>query len=209
MSALELIDVDVVRHAALETDPYPYLMAKGFLNPDAVPDIQSSFPDITITGFRPARDLTLGGTFARLIEELNGPELAEVLGGKFDLPLLDLPRLITIRKLSAAHEGRIHCDSKSKVANMLVYLNDGWSSPDGRLRVLRRSDSFDDYVAEVDPLTGSIFAFERRDNSWHGHTPFVGERRVVQVAWLTSQEEAERKIKDHRRSGFLQRLFKR
>jgi hypothetical protein len=208
LSAAELIDLDVVRAATLETEPYPYLMAKGFVNPDAVPAIQGSFPDITITGFRPAHDLTLKGAFARLIDVLNGPELSQALGRKFGLPLADLPRLITIRRLSAAHEGRIHCDSTSKVASMLLYLNDGWSSPEGRLRVLRRSDSFDDYAAEVDPLTGTIFAFQRRDDSWHGHTPFVGERRVVQVAWLTSQEEADRKIRDHRRSGFLRRLFR-
>ena len=198
----------MVRAATLETEPYPFLMAKGFVNPDAVPAIQGSFPDITITGFRPAHDLTLKGAFARLIDVLNGPALSHALGGKFGLPLADLPRLITIRRLSAAHEGRIHCDSTSKVASMLLYLNDGWSSPEGRLRVLRGSDSFDDYAAEVDPLTGTIFAFQRRDDSWHGHTPFVGERRVVQVAWLTSQEEADRKIKDHRRSGFLRRLLR-
>lgn len=209
MSAEELIDLDVVRGAALQTEPYPYLMAQSFLQAPAVPDIQSSFPDIKITGFQPARDLKLHGTFARLIEVLGDDELSAAVGEKFGLPLAELPRLITIRKLSASHEGRIHCDSDKKVANLLIYLNDGWSSPDGRLRVLRRQDSFDDYAAEVDPMTGAIFAFQRRDNSWHGHTPFVGERRVVQVAWLRSQADAERKIKNHRVSGFLHRLLDR
>ena len=205
MSASELINLDVMEGADLQTEPYPFLIAKGFVKESAVAGVQQSFPDITISGFQPARDLTLASPFADLIDELGGDEIASLLGRKMGLPLADLPRFITIRKISAAHEGRIHCDSKSKIASMLLYLNDGWSSPDGRLRVLRREDSFDDYAAEIDPLSGTIFAFRRCDDSWHGHKPFTGERRVVQVAWLRSQADADRKTKDHHRvTGFFQ-----
>ena len=91
--------------------------------------------------------------------------------------------------------------------SLLLYLNDGWSSPDGRLRVLNGEKSFDDYAAEVDPRFGEVFAFMRRDHSWHGHTPFVGERRVIQVAWLRSQDEIDRKPKRHKVSGFLKNIF--
>jgi hypothetical protein len=209
MSAGDLIDLEVVRGASAQTDPYPFLIAKDFVKAPAVADVQQSFPDIDITGFRPASDMTLHGAFARLVDDLGGDEVAAAVGEKLDLPLAELPRFITIRKLSATHEGRIHCDSESKVASMLLYLNDGWSSPDGRLRVLRGSESLDDYAAEIDPLSGTIFGFQRCDNSWHGHTPFAGERRVIQVAWLRSQEDAERKIKNHRVTGFLRRLLDR
>jgi hypothetical protein len=209
MSSSKLIDLDVVRTATLETEPYPYLMAQGFLREGAVPEIQRSFPDLRITGFQPARDLALHGAFARLIEELGGDDLSVALGRKFGLPLADYPRLITIRKLSAAHEGRIHCDSDKKIANLLIYMNDGWSSPDGRLRVLRSKDSFDDYAAEVDPLTGTVFSFRRSDNSWHGHTAFVGERRVIQVAWIRSEADANRKIHNHRITSFLRQVLGR
>jgi SM-20-related protein len=44
-------------------------------------------------------------------------------------------------------------------------------------------------VAEVAPDEGNIFAFVRSDHSWHGHTPFVGERQVVQVTWLRDASE--------------------
>jgi hypothetical protein len=114
-----------------------------------------------------------------------------------------------VRKVSAAHEGNTHTDSESKVATLLLYLHRGWSSPDGRLRVLRRGDSFDDPVAEISPEEGNVFAFLRGPASWHGHTPFVGERRVVQVAWLRDAAELERKRKRHRLSLLLKTLLRR
>ncbi len=49
------------------------------------------------------------------------------------LDLSPYPLLITIRKVSAAHEGRIHCDSESKIATTLIYMNDTWDSPEGPL----------------------------------------------------------------------------
>jgi hypothetical protein len=42
---------------------------------------------------------------------------------------------------------------------------------------------------------GNIFAFLRSDKSWHGHRPFTGERRVVQIAWVKDQAELDRKKK--------------
>jgi hypothetical protein len=71
------------------------------------------------------------------------------------------------------------------------YLHPGWASPEGRIRVLRR-EVLEDPVAEVSPAEGNVFAFLRSDRSWHGHTPFIGERRVVQVAWLRDAKELER-----------------
>jgi hypothetical protein len=47
--------------------------------------------------------------------------------------------------------------------------------------------------------------FKRADNSFHGHLPFEGERRVIQVAWLTSEEETLRKTQ----RGKVSRLFKK
>ena len=52
-------------------------------------------------------------------------------------------------------------------------------------------------------------AFRRTENSWHGHTPYKGERRVLQIAWLTSQDELERKLKSGRLTRFIKRFFTR
>jgi len=204
---MSVLDIDVIRKAELKLDPFEYFIGADFVRPEAIADLQRNFPDFRTAGFHPVPDELMKGAFGEAIRELQGDEMSAALSKKFDFDFLPFPRFITVRKISAAHEGRIHCDSESKLMSLLLYLNEGWSSPDGRLRVLRGKDSFDDYAAEVDPKVGSVFAFMRREHSWHGHTPFVGERRVIQVAWLRSQDEIDRKSKRHKMSGFLKNIF--
>jgi SM-20-related protein len=93
---------------------------------------------------------------------------------------------------------------------MLVYMNDDWDEGGaGRLRVLYCSDAYEPYAVEIPPVMGTVFAFLRSDKSWHGHKPFVGERRVVQVAWVKSQEDLDRKRKHNRFAQVLKGIFRR
>ncbi|HMO29143.1 2OG-Fe(II) oxygenase [Enterovirga sp.] len=188
------LNLDSVRAARAEHAPYNYMIAEDVILPDARDPLRSDFPAITEPGFFPEEDLERTGSFASLLEEMKGPDLSRIVSEKLDIDLVDKPKMITIRKLSAAKDGRIHTDSESKIATLLVYLNDAWNaSAEGRLRVLRNGTDFDDMAEEISPVTGSMFAFRRADNSWHGHKPFVGERRVVQMTWLRSQADVERK----------------
>lgn len=59
------------------------------------------------------------------------------------------------------------------------------------------------------PTTGTVFGFLRRDDSWHGHLPFTGERRVVQVAWLRDAKELARKKKRNAFAQVLKGIFRR
>ena len=52
-----------------------------------------------------------------LLEELSGPEVAAAMAAEFGVDFGPLPWLITVRRVSAAHEGSVHTDSASKVAN--------------------------------------------------------------------------------------------
>ena len=70
-----------------------------------------------------------------------------------------------------------------------------------------RGNSLADPVAEVSPEEGNVFAFVRGENSWHGHTPFVGERRVVQVAWLRDAAARERKTRRGKLAWWLKGVF--
>ena len=79
----------------------------------------------------------------------------------------------------------------------------------GRLRVLYDGKNYEPFAVEVPPTMGTMFAFLRADNSWHGHEPFEGERRVVQVAWLKDASELERKKKRNRTAQFLKGIFGR
>ncbi|HET9032771.1 MAG TPA: hypothetical protein VFN25_07690 [Dokdonella sp.] len=58
---------------------------------------------------------------------------------------------------------------------------------------------------EIRPLYGNLAAFRRSEHSFHGHLPYEGERRVIQVAWLISEQEKLRKTQ----RGKLSRLFKK
>ena len=200
------INIDSVRNARTERQPYNYLVASDVILPGAVDGLRSDFPNIRETGFFPEEDVERHGAFAKLLEEMKGREMSEIVSDKLDIDLVDKPKMITIRKLSAAKDGRIHTDSESKIATLLVYLNDAWQdSAAGRLRVLRNGTDFENMAEEISPVTGSLFAFRRADNSWHGHTSFVGERRVVQMTWLMSQADVERK----KSRGSLSHFFKK
>ncbi|MBN9458776.1 MAG: 2OG-Fe(II) oxygenase [Bosea sp.] len=205
-TAYSCIDIDSVRNARTEREPYNYLVASHVILPDAVGGLRRDFPDIRETGFFPEEDVERHGAFASLLEEMKGREISEIVSGKLDIDLVDKPKMITIRKLSAAKDGRIHTDSEAKIATLLVYLNDAWQdSQAGRLRVLRNGTDFEAMAEEISPVTGSLFAFRRADNSWHGHTSFVGERRVVQMTWLRSQADVDRK----KSRGSLSHFFKK
>jgi hypothetical protein len=204
---MSIIDYDAIRAADVHHTPYDFLMGTGALRREALPGLRESFPDIQQTGFHPLEQMKMEGAFAQLIAEIEGPEFTAAMSDTLGVDLRPYPRLITVRKISAAHEGRIHCDSESKIATALIYMNDTWDSPEGRFRVLKNDHDFNDYVAEASPETGAFVAFRRADHSWHGHTPFVGERRVVQIAWVRSQADIERKKKRHGLSSFFKRMF--
>jgi SM-20-related protein len=192
--ALTLVDPDVIRQSDFTTSPYPNFLGSNFLKTEAIEPLRRDFPPIEQTGFLTVDDIPLAGSFKTLIDELEGEELTEVLSQRFGRDLHPFPRLTTVRRLSQAKDGRIHTDGPSKVMTMLVYMNDAWSVGDGgRLRVLYDGEHFEPFAREVPPVMGTVFGFLRSDNSWHGHKPFAGERRVVQVAWVTDAAELDRK----------------
>jgi len=208
MTTGSLIDYAAIRAADAHHSPYDYILGKGALRKEWIPALRESFPDIKLTGYHPLSQMKLEGAFAKLIAEIQDLEFTASVSDVLGIDLSPYPRLITVRRVSAAHEGNIHCDSESKIATLLIYMNEGWLSPEGRFRVLRNEKDFNDYAAEVSPEMGSFVAFRRADYSWHGHTPFVGERRVVQIAWVRSQADIDRKTKRHNVSSFFKKIFR-
>ena len=76
-------------------------------------------------------------------------------------------------------------------------------------RILFDGQDVDNFAVEVDPTMGSAFAFLRSDHSWHGHRPFVGERRVVQIAWLKDDSTLARKTRTNRIAQLLKSITQR
>ncbi|MBI1365531.1 MAG: 2OG-Fe(II) oxygenase [Alphaproteobacteria bacterium] len=189
-----MIDFEAMARGEYRTSPFRYMTATGTLSREDAAAVRRDYPHITKSGYHPLAQFEAKGAFAELIRDLQSPRLAEILSEKLDLDLEDKPRMITVRKLSKEGDGRIHNDSASKIATMLIYLNDSWNNAEGgAIRALNGPDSIDDFADEVAPVAGNVFAFARSETSWHGHPPFAGERYVVQTTFLISQEALDRK----------------
>lgn len=181
---MSLININALRATPLHTDPYDYLVVPELFSADTLQRVNRDYPAIDTAANHSLDNLTYGAAFEALMEELRGPALATVLGEKFDMELASLPTTVTVRKFCERTDGNIHTDHKSKVITVLVYFNEKWDHPDGQLRLLRSKDDIENYTTQVPPLGGSMIAFRRTDHSWHGHTRFVGERRMVQINYL-------------------------
>jgi hypothetical protein len=189
-------------------DPFAFLIATQQLPEQAAGALEADFPKYAGAGFFPYEAKDCGPSVNRLVADLTDPAVASALGAHLGIDGLGrYPTLVTLcRGLNKRH-GTIHTDSRSKVATALLYLNDRWpDTSDGCLRFLTRVDDIDALAApELKPLYGNLAVFRRADNSFHGHLPYEGERRVIQVAWLTSEDEKLRKTQ----RGKLSRLFKK
>ncbi|HEY1962538.1 MAG TPA: 2OG-Fe(II) oxygenase [Rhizomicrobium sp.] len=202
-----MIDFEKLEQASGRHVPYSHVLAPGIVSQVARDGLQSDFPEIPRPGFFPLSEMDVKGAFSQLIEDMSGERFAKILGDKLGIDLAGRPRLITVRKWSAAKDGRIHNDGEAKLATALIYLNEDWqSSGKGCFRVLNGPTSMDDFACEAPPLFGTLIAFKRSENSWHGHPPFAGERRVVQMAYVRSEADVERKARRGRLSLFLKKL---
>ena len=179
-----MINLEALKRAELHTDPFDFLVVPDFFDSQTLAAVNADYPAIDTAANHALENLQYGPAFARLIEEVQGQEFAEVLGDRFDMELASLPTTVTARKYCERTDGNIHTDHKSKVITVLLYFNETWEHADGQLRMLRSKKDIEDYAAEVRPLGGTLLAFRRTDHSWHGHTRFVGERRMVQLNYL-------------------------
>ena len=206
MSALDLA---AFRATPLTKEPFDYLILPGFLKPEARAAINADYPQVTRPGSFPLSEVTYGPAFASLIGELRGDAVRAAFEEKFEIDLTDRPTMITVRGRCWERDGSIHTDSVTKLITVLIYMNSSWEDSGGRLRLLRSGEDLEDYVAEVPPEEGTLIAFRRSDHSWHGHKPFVGPRRVIQLNWVTSRRVLRYETRRHRYSAFMKKLFQR
>lgn len=176
-------------------DPFPHLIVRNFLSPENLARVAADFPRLPGAGAFPPHALKLKGHFAGLIEELSGPWLRQAVEDKFLIDLSDRPLVWTARGYVRECDGAVHTDTRSKLVTLLLYLNEDWQSVGGRLRLLRSRETLGDPVVEVPPDGGTLLCFLRSERSWHGHLPHVGERRAIQLnfmsdAWVAAREQA-------------------
>ena len=141
-----------------------------------------------------------------LIEAMDGAPFRKVVEEKFGLDLTACPTMFTVRGMCGENDGQIHTDSKTKVITVLLYLIEAWAQDGGRLRLLRNGEDLEAVAEELPPDFGTLLIFRRSDNSWHGHKPFAGPRRVVQMNWVTSNRVAAWQQFRHRVSAAVKRM---
>ena len=203
---VSILNLEAFQAARLTRNPFDFLVLRDFVRPETLPAINRDYPQISQGGSFPVEVLDFGPGFAELLAELNGPLLRAAFAEKFGIDLEGRPTMVTVRGRCTARDGQIHTDSKTKIITGLIYLNSEWQEPGGQLRLLRSADDLNDIIVEVPPESGTLVAFRRSENSFHGHTPFVGERRVLQFNWMTSALVRRRELSRHRFSALMKRL---
>jgi SM-20-related protein len=201
-----VLEFDLLRQATVETSPFEYLILPRFVNSEFLGAIQRDFPAISDGGSYPLGSLTYGPAFRELVGELLSDEMRDILADKFEMELEGRPATLTVRGRTREKDGKIHIDSKTKLITVLLYLNRQWDSQGGRLRLLRSAHDLEDVIAEVPPEEGSLVVFRCRPNAWHGHHPYVGERRSLQLNYVVDSAASRWSSVRHRLSAVLKGL---
>jgi len=205
MTALP-IDLEAFQAAPLAREPFAFAMVPNFIKPQAMAAINADYPLVDLPGSFPLPTLKYGPAFAGLIDALQGSEFRCAVEKKLGMDLTGRPTMVTARGVSAARDGQIHTDSRTKLITVLIYMNNEWEAKTGRLRLLRSPHNLEDVIAEVPPDQATMLIFKNEPNAWHGFHAFEGPRRVIQLNWVTDMGVVRREQLRHRVSAFFKRL---
>lgn len=202
------IHIDKFKREPLRRDPFEFMVINDFVEKSALDAARASYPAVPGPGSHPPSTLKIEGPFLRLMEALQGPEFRAAVEEKFEIDLSNRPTMYTVRGFCRERDGQIHTDSKTKIITVLLYMNDDdWPNDGGRLRILRDGKNLENYVDEITPKGGTLIVFKRSDNSWHGHHPYAGKRRAIQLNWVTDQSVVDREQGRHGFSAKLKALI--
>ncbi|QCK84307.1 2OG-Fe(II) oxygenase [Phreatobacter aquaticus] len=206
---MSLIDLDRLRATPAQTEPYDYLVVPNFVKADKLQEILKDYPDVPGPGSHPPSVLDIHGRFKDLMTEIDQEPFRKLIEEKFNVDLTNRPTMYTVRGFCRATDGKIHTDSETKIITVLIYMNDDWDADGGRLRILKNGTDLNDFAAEVPPNGGTLLVFKRSDKSWHGHEPFAGKRRAVQMNWVTSKAVVDHEQGRHARSSMLKKFIRK
>jgi hypothetical protein len=199
------LDFEKFRAARLETAPFTYMIVPGFLKSASLRAVNATFPMIGKGGSFPLESVDAKAVIKDVINELDGPEFEAAISEKFSVALSGKPKMYSLRGNVRNKDGQIHTDSRDKIITVLLYLNERWPHPEARLRLLFNDHDLDNYAAEIAPEEGNLLVFRRAENSWHGHSAFEGERRSLQMNWMTSDASRGFHALRHKLSAAIKR----
>mgnify|MGYP003617091572 FL=1 len=202
-----ILKLDALKNAEVASTPYPYFVVENALADSEVQAVIQDFPKIEQGGSFNIEDVEIKPNFDRFLKSLDTPEFRQILTDKFDVNVMEHPMMITLRGYSRQKDGRIHSDSKSKLLTVLIYLNESWDAPNGRLRILNDDKDINNYVTEINAGPGSLVAFNVTDNGWHGYIPYEGQRQSIQINFLTSEKANAKHKFFHGLSAKVKKIF--
>lgn len=203
---MSYLNMPLLHSTPVSNDPFPHVVLPRFVKPQLLPEVIADFPKVSGPGSHPPSELRIKGAFRSVMDELLGGDFRAAVERKFRIDLSGKPTMYTVRGYVRQKDGAIHTDSKTKIVTVLLYLNEAWDPDGGRLRLLRSGSDLENYAVEIPPIDGNLLIFLRSDSSWHGHKPFEGRRRAIQLNWVTSQEVVEKEQARHRFSTRVKRL---
>jgi SM-20-related protein len=202
-----ILDLEGLARLPTRTEPYEHLVMADFIKRDHQAAVLADFPAIADAGLYTPDEVKITGQFAQTMTELMGLEFEKAMSRAFGLDLSKYPKVYTVRGHTRAKDGNIHTDSTTKVVTVLLYFNvNPWPQESGKLRILRSPSDLNDYSEEVPPSGGMLLAFKRSDKSWHGHPPFEGQRRAIQLNWVTSDWVVKKDELRHKLSAKIKAL---
>lgn len=200
------LNIAALEKAPLHTDPFEYMIVPGFLTDETLTEIENNYPDIMKGGSYPLDSVAVAQPLQAVIDAMDGPEFEAAIEKKFNVALKGQPKMYSLRGYCRRTDGKIHTDSKDKIITVLLYLNREWTEAGGKLRMLRSGTDLEDFTDEVPPDNGTLLVFKRSDKSWHGHGPFEGIRRSIQMNWMVSEGRKGFHAFRHRLSAKVKKL---
>ena len=154
------LNISKLAATPMQSAPFQYVIVPGFLSAETVKAINATYPNIDKGGSYPIESLDAGMAIKDVIDELDSAEFEAAIAEKFDVELSGKPKMYSLRGYTRSKDGQIHTDSKDKIITVLLYLNEDWKQPGGRLRILRNGRDVDDYAAEVPPDNGTLVGLQ-------------------------------------------------
>src|SRR5476651_2126856 len=116
------IDIEALRQAPLTREPFAWLMVPRFVRAADIDAINADFPGMSHAGSFPLPTLKYGPAFQSFMDAIRGKEFTRAVSQKLGVDLSRRPTMITVRGQSAARDGQIHTDSRTKLVTVLIYM---------------------------------------------------------------------------------------
>ena len=202
----KMINFEAIENTDVKTSPYPYFSLENAIKVNHKQELLSDFPELLSGGSFPLDTLDIKGSLKSLVQDIKSSEFRQSLAKKFEVDLSDKPIVITARGYSRQRDGQNHTDSKTKLITVLLYFNEKWDEPNGRLRILNSND-INDYQEELSSSFGQMIAFKVTENCWHGYQPFEGKRQSLQINYLVDNKYNKHHVYRHKISAAFKKLF--